>query len=269
MRAFINGCNIYCVASGDANAMPLLFIHGFPFSHRMWLSQMEAVDAAGFRPIAYDIRGHGLSDVGDGQYTIESHVDDLFALMDHMKVSRAVVAGLSMGGYITLRALEREPSRFVAAVLCDTRSEADTDEARIRRAESAKSVKTGGSAAYAESYVKQMFAPATFGANPAAVETIRSIIAGTPPLSIAGTLIALAARTDTTRSLAAVNIPALIMVGDQDTVTPLSSAQALHAGIRGSELHVVPGAAHMSNMENPAFFNDKLIAFLRRLPVAR
>jgi len=266
MRAFINGCNLFYAAAGDTSAPPVLFIHGFPFSHQMWRSQMDAVAAAGFRGLAYDIRGHGFSDVGDGQYTIESHVDDLFGLMDYLKLPRAVIAGLSMGGYIALRALEREPARFVAVILCDTRSEADTDEARVRRAGSVKSVKAEGSGAYAEGYVRQMFAPRSFTTNPGAVETIRAIIAGTPPLSIAGTLIALAARTDTTRSLAAVNIPALIMVGDQDTVTPLSSAQVLHAGIRGSELHVVPGAAHMSNMENPAFFNEKLLAFLRRLP---
>ncbi|HTO93504.1 MAG TPA: alpha/beta hydrolase, partial [Bacteroidota bacterium] len=145
-------------------------------------------------------------------------------------------------------------------------SEPDTDEARVRRAGAMKAVKAEGSASYAEGYVRQMFAPRSFTENPAAVETIRSIIAGTPPLSIAGTLLALAARTDTTRSLGAVNIPALIMVGDQDTVTPLASARALHEGIKGSELHVVPGAAHMSNMENPAFFNEKLLAFLGRLP---
>jgi len=266
MRAFINGCNFYYAASGDSIAPPVLFVHGFPFSHQMWRSQMEAVAAAGFRGLAYDVRGHGMSDVGDGQYTIESHVDDLFALMDHLKIPRTVVVGLSMGGYITLRALEREPARFSAVVLCDTRSEADTDEARVRRAGSIKAVKAEGSGAYAEGYVRQMFAPRSLTENAAAVETIRSIIAGTPPLSIAGTLLALAARTDTTRSLAAVNVPALIMVGDQDTVTPIASARALHDGIRGSELHVVPGAAHMSNMENPAFFNEKLINFLRRLP---
>jgi len=265
MRAFVNGCNLYYSASGDTQGTPVLFVHGFPFSHQMWRPQMEAVAAAGFRGIAYDVRGHGLSDVGDGQYTIESHVDDLLALMDHLKLARTIVAGLSMGGYITLRALEREPARFAGVVLCDTRSEPDTDEARVRRAASVKAVKAEGSAAYADGYVRQMFAPSTFTGNPSVVETIRSIIAGTPPLSIAGTLLALAARTDTTRSLAAVAIPALILVGDQDTVTPLSSAQALHAGIRGSELHVVPGAAHMSNMENPAFFNEKLVTFLRRI----
>jgi len=266
MRAFVNGSNIYYAVAGDTHALPVVFVHGFPFSHQIWRAQMEAAAAAGFRAVAYDVRGHGMSDVGDGQYTIESHVDDLFALMDHLRITRAVVAGLSMGGYITLRAIEREPARFAGVVLCDTRSEADTDEARVRRAASVKAVKAEGSAAYAEGYVRQMFAPGTFTDNPGPVETIRSIIAGTPPLGIAGTLIALAARTDTTRSLAAITVPALILVGDQDTVTPLTSAQTLHAGIRGSELHVVPGAAHLTTMENPAFVSEKLVAFLRRIP---
>jgi len=186
-----------------------------------------------------------------------------------LKIQTTAIAGLSMGGYITLRALEREPGRFTAAVLCDTRSEADTDEARIRRAASAKSVKKTGSTAYAADYVKLMFTKESFASNPASVELIRGIIAHTPPLSIAGTLIALAARTDTTASLPSIHIPALILVGERDTVTPLACAESLHAKIPGSELHVVPGAAHLSNLENPAFFNATLVAFLKRsIPAA-
>ncbi len=264
MRALLNGCNIHYEISGNPDGPAVVFIHGFPFSLEMWRAQIECVASAGYRGIAYDVRGHGMSDVGDGQYTIESHVDDLFALLDHLKAAKSAVVGLSMGGYITLRALEREPGRFAAAVLSDTKSEADTDEGRVRRAGSVRGVKKGGSAAYAADYVKSMFAPETFSANPSAVETIRQVIARTPPLSIAGTLIALAARTDTTGSLGAIKIPTLILVGEKDTVTPPSCAHSMNAGIPGSELHIVPGAAHMSNLENPAFFNDRLIQFLKR-----
>src|SRR5512135_2423281 len=120
------------VESGPPSAMPVVFIHGFPFSHEMWQPQLEAVGKR-HRAIAYDVRGHGGSFAGDGQYTIEGHVDDLLGLLDTLKIKKTVIVGLSMGGYIALRALERNPERFRAAVLCDTRSEADTDEGKLRR----------------------------------------------------------------------------------------------------------------------------------------
>ena len=264
MRAFLNGSNIHYDLSGNPAGPAVTFVHGFPFSLEMWKAQAEVAAAAGYRTLAYDVRGHGSSDVGDGQYTLESHVDDLFALLDHLEIPKTAIVGLSMGGYISLRALEREPGRFTAAVLCDTRSEGDTDESRIRRAVSAKSVKKSGSSAYAADYVKSMFTKESFTSNPEAVELIRGIIARTPPLSIAGTLIALAARTDTTASLASLRVPTLIIVGERDTVTPPSSAESMHAKIQGSVLHVVPGAAHMSNLENPASFNAALLSFLNK-----
>lgn len=265
MRALINGVNLHYILSGESAAPPVLFVHGFPFSLDMWRGQIDAVAAKGLRTVAYDIRGHGMSDVGDGQYTIESHVDDLFALLDYLKIPKTAIVGLSMGGYITLRAIEREPGRFVAAVLCDTRSEPDTDEGRVKRAASVRAVKKNGSTAFAADYVKMMFAPETISTNPAAVESIRQVIVRTPPLSIAGTLIALAARTDTTASLGKISVPTLILVGERDTVTPPPSSQSMKAKIPGAELHIVPGAAHLSNLDNPAYFNEKLLGFLQRV----
>ncbi|MEW6510477.1 MAG: alpha/beta fold hydrolase [Bacteroidota bacterium] len=264
MHALLNGANIHYVEAGPHSAPPVIFLHGFPFSHAMWHPQIEAVAAAGYRVVAFDFRGHGNSDVGDGQYTIEGHVDDLFALLDHLRIPRVVVVGLSMGGYVALRALEREQERFIAAVLCDTRSEADPSEGRIKRAAGMKAVKSTGSAAYADDFVKAVFAKETFAGNPGAVARIRDIISHTPPLSIAGTLLALAARTDTTASLASIAIPALILVGEHDVTTPPAASQAMHEKIPTSELHIIPGAAHMSNLENPSTFNEKLLTFLQR-----
>lgn len=267
MNRLINGSNIFYEESGDSRGTPVVFVHGFPFSHEMWEPQMNAVGRS-YRAIAYDVRGHGKSDVGDGQYSIESHVDDLFGLLDDLKLRSVIVVGLSMGGYIVLRALEREQNRFAAAVLCDTRAEADSDEGKIRRFASIASVKKNGSAAFAEGFVKAVFAPGSFTANSNAVEKIRRTIEHTPPLSIAGTLLALASRTDTTRSLPSIAKPVLILVGEHDMTTPPDASRLLHERIPGSELHVIPGAAHMSNLENPAVFNQHLLAFLRRIAPA-
>jgi 3-oxoadipate enol-lactonase len=265
MITYLNGDPFWYVEAGNPSSLPVVFIHGFPFSHEMWNPQIDAASRQ-YRSIAYDVRGHGRSFVGDGQYTIEGHVDDLIALLDSLSLSSVAVVGLSMGGYIALRALERNPERFLAAVLCDTRSDADGNEGKIRRFTSMRAVKASGAAAFADGFAKAVFAPASLEALPEVVASIRNVISQTPPLSIAGTLLALASRTDTTASLAAIRIPTLIMVGEFDQTTPPSASQAMHAAIKGSELHLVPNAAHMSNLENPAFFNENLLAFLGRLP---
>lgn len=261
MQVNINGAAIHVTDAGTPERMPVLFVHGFPFSGAMWEPQMEAAGRF-YRTVSYDIRGLGRSGIGDGQYTIEGHVDDLIGLLDHLDIDKTVLAGLSMGGYIALRALERNPERFLAAVLCDTRSEGDDNAGKLKRAAAAAAVKQSGAGAFADSFVPAVFAPESFQTKPQAVQLIRDIIAATSPLAIAGHLIAMAGRTDTTASLASIGIPTLIMVGEKDAVTPPACAQAMHERIPGSELHLVPGAAHMSNLENPEFFNARLLDFM-------
>ncbi len=265
MHVQVQTALLHVAEKGDAGAPPIVFIHGFPFSHKMWASQREAVSSS-FRTIAYDLRGLGESSMGDGQYTIEGHVDDLIALLDHLEIQQTVVVGMSMGGYITLRALERNPERFRAAVLCNTRSEADGNEAKISRARAMAAVKSRGSLWFAEDFVKKIFAPESFARVPDAVELIRTTIAHTPPLAIAGMLLALAARTDTTSSLAAIAVPTLILVGEHDTTTPPEASRSMFERIRGSQLHIIPGAAHMSPLENPGAVNEHLNTFLSGLP---
>jgi pimeloyl-ACP methyl ester carboxylesterase len=230
----------------------------------MWEPQFPVL-AADYRGISYDIRGHGTSDVGDGQYTIELFVDDLIAVMDRLKIGTAVVVGLSMGGYVALRALERVPERFSAAVLCDTRSESDGNEVKLKRAASIARVKREGSGPFASDFVKTVFAPATLKNNPGRVERIQKGIEGMSPLAIAGTQLALAARTDTTESLSRLSVPVLILVGEHDAITPPDVCRAMQRRIPGSEFYIVPNAAHLSNLENPGFFNEKLLQFLGRV----
>ncbi len=264
MFSYINSNPIYYIDEGNRKAVPVIFLHGFPFSHEMWKNQIEVVGKE-FHAIAYDIRGHGKSYVGEAQFTIEHHVDDLIGLLDYLEIPKVVIVGLSMGGYITLRALERHPERFRAAVLCDTKSEDDTNEGKLKRFEGMKSVRANGSEAFAETFSKVVFAPESFTTNPEAVSLIKGIITSTPALSIAGTLLALASRTDTTPSLERIKIPTLILVGEKDITTPPANSQLMHEKIAGSELHSIPAAAHMSNLENPPVFNQHLLSFLKRV----
>ncbi len=264
MKVTVNGGSLVCTEAGDPSGLPVLFLHGFPFDQTMWKGQLMAVGRT-HRAISYDIRGHGKSDVGDGQYMIEGHVEDLVAMLDHLGVKRTVIVGLSMGGYIALRALEKYPHRFIAAVLCNTRSEADSNEGKQKRYAGATLDKNEGSQAFADGFVGALFSPGSLKSNQKEKDEIRRIIAGTSPLSIAGTLIALAARTDTTASLASIKVPTLIMVGEFDQLTPPAASEAMHERIPGSQLFIVPGAAHMSNLENPEFFNEKLLQFLKKV----
>lgn len=264
MFEWINGHNLFIADSGESSLPPVVFLHGFPFSHEMWSGQIDLLRGR-FRTVAFDFQGHGRSDIGDGQYTIEGHVDDLLAVLDRRALDRPVLAGLSMGGYVALRALERHHDRFRAAVLCDTRSEADSNEARVRRHVQMTMVKTAGAAEFADTFLKAIFAPSSFPRHPDAVAFIRNIITHTPPLGIAGTLLALAGRTDTTGALASIRIPTLILVGEEDMITPPAASRSMQERIAGSELHVIPGAAHMSNLENPERFNALLKEFLERV----
>ncbi len=261
--ADINGQSLNYVVQGTDNGLPVVFIHGFPFNHHMWEPQLKALPHR-YRTVAYDVRGHGDSDVGTGQYTVELFVDDLLGLLDHLVIDRAVVCGLSMGGYIALRAVEHYPGRFRGLVLCDTRSEADTDEAKIKRAGTIAAVRSRGVPAFAEEFVKLVLAPRTLTANAPVVQKVKDMITANDPLGICGTLLALAARTDTTPALPSMNLPALVLVGEHDILTPPTDAQAMDQALPQANLHVIPNAGHMSNLENPAAFNERLLAFLER-----
>ncbi len=260
MKATVNGNELYWVDVGQRDAMPMVLIHGFPFSHEMWEPQIEFLKER-FRVIAYDLRGHGKSGVGDGQYMLEFFVDDLVALLDYLKIKRAVLCGLSMGGYIALRAVERNPERVVGMILADTQARADSNEAKLKRAAAIKSVKVNGVGAYADSFVKSVFTPETLVSKNDVVEKIRRIIQSNSVLGICGALLALAGRTDTTEALPGIKIPTLILVGEKDMLTPPSASKEMHDRISNSEIHLIPNAAHMSNLENSEEFNKRALNF--------
>ncbi len=152
-------------------------------------------------------------------------------------------------------------------MLCDTRSEADSNEGRLGRAKAVAEVKRGGSTAFADDFVKKIFAAVSQTRVPEEISLIHGIISRTPPIAIAGTLLALAARTDTTPSLGKFTIPTLILVGDQDITTPPEASRSMHQRIPGSMLQIIPDAAHMSPLENPEAVNTAMMTFLRTLRI--
>jgi 3-oxoadipate enol-lactonase len=260
----VNGGSIEYETAGPRNGIPLVLVHGFPFSRAMWAEQAAALKQDHY-VVTYDVRGHGGSDPGDGQYSVELFVDDLVALLDHLHLRTVVGIGLSMGGYILLRAVERHPDRFRALVLCDTRAEADGNDGKVKRARQAADVRANGLKEFSENFLKAVFHARTLEEKPDVVGAIRDVISSTSPLTVAGTLIALAARTDSTPSLFRIAVPTLIMVGRHDAVTPPSASQAMKEKIAGAELHVIREAGHLSNLENPEEFTTHLFNFLHKL----
>lgn len=234
----MNGNEIYYIDVGASNALPVILIHGFPFNHEMWEPQIEALKNR-FRVIAYDLRGHGKSGVGDGQYTLEFFVDDLIGLLDHLKVGKAVLCGLSMGGYIALRAIERNPDRVMALILADTQAKADSNDAKLRRAAAIRSVKSNGVNAYAENFVQSVFAPPSFTTKSTMVDKIKRIIQSNSSLGICGALLAMVSRTDTIATLPSIKVATLILVGEMDKLTPVSASQEMKGMIPNCEFHVI------------------------------
>jgi len=259
METKVNGLAVY--TWGKPAAPPLLMIHGFPYSSSMWRNQVEALGRS-HHCVAYDIRGLGKSEVGDGQYTMESLADDLFAVMDALRLDQPVACGLSMGGYTVLRAAEREPERFRGLILCDTRSEADTDAARIRRAELIKAINAGDMESFAAGMAAATFTPDAANRIPDIYQAALQEIESQPPLGVKGCLLAMASRTDTTAFLARIRVPVLLIVGEKDGLTPVVEMQAMQQRIAGSRLEVVPNAGHMAPLENPGAVTQAIEDFL-------
>jgi 3-oxoadipate enol-lactonase len=258
----IKGINVKVF--GEENQKSIIFIHAFPFCNRMWDPQTEALEKE-FKVITYDLRSFGYSNL-DYNLTIDSHVDDLFAVIESLNLDKPVICGLSMGGYITLRALERGQNKFKAAVLCDTRSEADANEGKIKRAEQIAQIKAGGIQDFITAFINGVLSEKTRKGNESKKNIegfLREVINWQTPEGICTALMTLSARSDTTPFLDKISLPVLIMAGEDDKLTPPELSKSMHAKVKNSQLHIIPEAGHMSNIENSEEFNNKLIQFLK------
>ncbi len=264
MNIDVQGQPIEFLDDGPRDGSPIVLLHAFPFNHAMWEAQIAALRER-FRVIAPDFRGHGGSPAGDGQHTLEFYVDDVLGLLDALKIEKAILGGCSMGGYVALRLAERAPERVRALILADTRSSADTNEGKIKRAAGIRAIQAKGVAEFADTFLQGALAPETHRDHPEIVARARGDIAGNSTRGLCGSLLALVSRTDTTESLPKFKVPTLVLVGENDTITPPSDAEALVKNIPSAKLGIIPHAGHMSPLENPAAFNAAMMAFLNQL----
>ena len=239
----------------------LVLLHAFPLNARMWEGQL-ALAGSGWRVIAPQFRGF---DGGAGEppaVSVDDYAGDVIDLLDALEVKQVVVGGLSMGGYVAF-ALLRLAARYVQGlVLADTRSQADTPEGIAGRTRLLRLLEDGGPPAVADEMLPKLLGDTTRRARPAVVETVRSLALSSPADAIAGAIRALMSRPDSTPLLATIHVPTLIMVGDEDTLTPPAASEEMHRAIAGSEMVRIPEAGHLSNLEQPEEFNAALAAFL-------
>lgn len=241
----------------------VVLLHGFPLGRDMWMEQIGGIGSI-YKIVAPDLRGHGDSPAPEGDYTIDGMADDVIELLDTLGLTEPVVlGGLSMGGYVALSLIARYPRRFRGLMLMDTRAEADSPEAVQKREELVQAVLAAGCAAPAvEAMTPRLFARVTRDIRPERVARMREIMARNTPRGIIGALRAMATRPDRRADLAAIRVPTLVLVGEEDVITPPAEAQAMADAIPGARLEVVPHSGHLAPYENAAIVNDIILRFL-------
>ena len=257
----VNNVRVCYNDSGDSE-IPILFIHGFPFNKDSWQPQVDFLRER-HRVITYDIRGFGKSELGDETSIIQC-ADDLIGLMDALEIPKAIVCGLSMGGYILMNAVHRYPDRFEGLILADTQCNADTPEGKEKRYQSIEKINADGTQEYADASLKNLFCKNTFENNSELVSSIRNVITSTPSKSITSTLEALADRPKACPFLSEISCFTLIICGKEDSITPVAKAEFLNSTIKNSSLVIIENAGHLSNLENPDDFNHAIGKFITK-----
>lgn len=245
--------------------MPLLLIHGFPLDRTLWSAQTQSArnlaDVA--RVIAPDLRGFGESKMPSAAVTIETYADDVRALLDALGIKSAMIAGLSMGGYVAFAFYRKYASRTRALIFTNTKAGADSVEGKKGRDDNAALAREKGAAEIAERMLPKMLTPKTIADRPAVAESVRAMMSRQSVDGVVGALMAMRDRPDSSSTLAQISVPALIITGAEDTLIPPKESELMRDGIRGARLVVIPGAAHLSNVEQPDAFNQVVREFLQ------
>jgi 3-oxoadipate enol-lactonase len=252
------------VDEGDKQALPVVFLHAFPYHSDMWQPQREALSARA-RFIAFDASGLGRRKSHTSAYMLEHSVDDLLAVLDHLGIEKCVLCGLSMGGYVALRAVARAPERVRGLILANTQAAADTDAARLGRAEGVRLLERDGAEAFVEQQIKRQLSPHSQATRPELIARLKELTAGANEGGIAASLVAIATRSDQSQKLKEIRVPTLVIAGADDVVTPPALAQFLAEQIPKATLHVLANAGHLTNLEAEAEFTRLLTEFLARV----
>ncbi|MDO9119690.1 MAG: alpha/beta fold hydrolase [Nitrospira sp.] len=258
MHTTVNGITLAYSDSGAG--VPIVLLHAFPLNRTMWAEQ-EAALSSQFRVITIDLRGHGESDAPLWHYSFDQAADDVRALLDHLSITQALFVGLSMGGYVLLAFYRKYADRVKGMVLADTKAQADTPEGKAGRFQMAQIAYKQGSPAIADIMIQKLLSPATIQSKPEIVQRIRTMIEGNQISGIAGDLMAMAERPDSVPLLKQITCPTQIIVGELDQATPPADAKFMAEQIPQARLAIIPGAAHLANIEQPGKFTRLIEEF--------
>jgi 3-oxoadipate enol-lactonase len=243
----------------------LVLLHAFPLSRDAWKRQIIVLQNH-FRVIAPSMRGFGGTTPFRSTPSIEQMADDVAALLDALAIKEPVaLAGLSMGGYVSMQFARKYPQRLRGLVLCDTRAEADSDEARVKRGELIEFAQTHTTREVAERMLTSLLGETTRREHPGVAEEVLRIATPQPRETVIAALQALRDRADARPFLASIQVPSLVIVGEEDTLTPPAVAQSMASQLPQAEYVVVPRAGHLSNLEQPEQFTTALEAFLKKI----
>ena len=232
------------------NGLPVVLLHPFPAHHEFWLTVAHAL-AARYRMILPDLRGHGESGVGEGPATMDKHSSDLARVMDDAGVGRAPLIGVSIGGYLLFEFWRRNRGRVAALGLCNTKAPADGPEARAARLQASSDVLERGTEPFLESMIPRLLGKTTRETRPDLVDGALRMMRTMSPDDIAQVQRGMAERPDSIETLKTINVPTLLITGDEDLLTGINEAELMHRYIAGSQLRVIPKAGHYSPWEQP------------------
>jgi 3-oxoadipate enol-lactonase len=240
---------------------PVVLLHPFPSHHEFWHPVALALESR-YGLILPDLRGHGESEVGEGPALMRKHASDIARILDAVGVGKAAFVGCSIGGYILFEFWRRFRERVTSLVLCDTRPQADTAEARANRLKSAATVVEQGTEPFIETMIPNLMGRTTLTTRPDLVEGARSMMRKMSAENISLVLRGMAERPDSVADLKTINVPALLVIGDEDVLSPVADGELMRQNIPGSQLKVVPKGGHYSPWEQPEAVGPVLRQFL-------
>jgi pimeloyl-ACP methyl ester carboxylesterase len=241
---------------------PLVLIHAFPLNADLWRPQLERVPR-GWRCLAPDLRGFGPVPVSSYPASMDDMAADIVSFLDAMEIEKAVIGGLSMGGYVTMALYRSAPERFTGMVLANTRAAADNEEGRAARDRMADLARREGPTAVADQMLPKLLGTSSQRARPALQPLVRRLIEANTGEGIAAAAAAMKTRPDSMPTLQRSAVPALVIAGDEDAVVPVAESEAMAAAIARSQLVVLTAAGHLSNLEVSDDFSEALGNFLR------
>ena len=261
--AVVDGVRTHWLEGGGGEPAVVL-LHAFPLNAGMWEPQLEGLSDR-YRVIAPDLLGFGASDAPDdpSAYSVDRWADAVAGLLDHLGLDRVVLAGLSMGGYVVFAFWRRHRHRLAGLVLADTRPGPDTAEVAERRSAQARQVAGEGTSALIETLLGGLLGEHTRAQRPTVVDAARRLM-DNPPAGFIGALDAMKRRPDSTPDLASIDVPTLVVVGEDDAASPPDVARQMSDAIPGATLAVIPGAAHLSSLEEPEVFTREVAALVAR-----